>query len=142
MQDRSDVDGADFDLGVLLAVAYFFVIAFAALVFDAENFGAFDGSDDVGGDGCAGEDGAAYLGVPFTGDEENAVESDGLFVFADFSIDFDGVTGGDFELGSAVFNNGVHRGSVGRGKSERGIVRIGEWVSRGGWERMQFSDGG
>lgn len=99
-------------------MAGLFVVTLAAFVLDADDLGAFDSANHVGGNSGAAEKRLAHLGLPFAGDQEDAVESDGLFALGDLAVDLNGVTGGDLELGSAVFKNGVHRGSVGLGKSE------------------------
>jgi len=59
-------------------------------------------------------------GFAFAGDDQDAVERDRLFTFGDLTVDLDGVTGGDLELGSAVFNDRVHRCSVIFGKKRGG----------------------
>lgn len=102
----------DFHSDVVLAVTLVAVIAFATLEFHDADFIAVLVVDDVGGDRGTIDIRLANRGVAFVGtDEHDFVKRDRGGIFREFTgVDTNDVALGDFDLRSAVFDDGVHRG--------------------------------
>ena len=71
-------------------------------------FFALGGAQDVGGDRCSLDDWRADFGLTFAGDQQDAVEGDGLFVGGAFAVDQDGVAAGDLKLLAGFIDYRVH----------------------------------
>jgi hypothetical protein len=102
-------DVGDFDGEVGLAVALFAAVVCALAEADDVDLFAFDWTDDFGCDCGPIEVWQADFGIAFafTG-HEDAIEYETGSLLGLSMIDLEEIAFGDFDLGSAVFDDGVH----------------------------------